>query len=139
MSTLHAELIRAYLETEYRVHGTPGFVLRIGVASPELRALTAQHGVTTSAFLTAWNPQSRALDPKANAARQAELAEEIARLGLVHLPGVGQHPSNGWPAEDSFLVLGLELDAAKALGARFEQYAIVWAGADGVPHLVFLR
>jgi hypothetical protein len=34
MSSLPAELIRAYAETEYRVSGDPGFVLRIDVPSP---------------------------------------------------------------------------------------------------------
>lgn len=139
MSTLPAELIHAYLETEYRVHGAPGFALRVGVASPDLLALQARHGVAASAFLTAWNPESRALDPDTNAKRQALLADEIRRLGLAALPGVGQDPAAAWPGEESVLVPGLGLDAAKVLGARFGQNAIVWAGADGVPQLVLLR
>lgn len=139
MSTLPAELIHAYLGTEYRVHGTPDFVLRVGIASPDLLALHARLGVGESAFLTAWNPESHALDPDTNAARQALLADEIRRLGLATLPGVGQDPAAAWPGEGSVLVPGLGLDAAKSLGARFGQNAIVWAGADGVPRLVLLR
>jgi len=36
-------------------------------------------------------------------------------------------------------VPGLSLEASKSLGARFEQNAIVWSGADAVPQLILLR
>jgi hypothetical protein len=36
------------------------------------------------------------------------------------------------------LVLGLSLEAAKTLGRRFEQNAVVWTGRYGVPELVFM-
>jgi len=53
--------------------------------------------------------------------------------------GIGKHPSNDWPGEDSFLVFGLNLEAARALGARFEQNGFIWSSADGVPQLILLR
>ena len=53
--------------------------------------------------------------------------------------GMGEHPSGQWPGEPSFLILGLPLDAAKQLGARHEQNAIVWCGTDAVPQLILLR
>ncbi len=52
---------------------------------------------------------------------------------------IGQHPSNSWAGEESFLVFGVSLEAAKALGRRFEQNAIVWSAADAVPQLILLR
>ena len=59
--------------------------------------------------------------------------------GLAYLDGLGQHPSNQWPPEESYLVLGLPLDAAATLCERLEQNAFVWMGADCVPQLVLLR
>ena len=138
-SAIDPLMLRAYAETEYRVHGSPGFTLRVGQASTELREVHARHGVTCSAYLTAFNPFSRAVGADENASRQAALLAEVARLGLVALPGLGQHPSNDWPGEDSVLILGLGLEAAKALGERFEQNAFVWCGEEGVPELVLLR
>jgi hypothetical protein len=35
-------------------------------------------------------------------------------------------------------VLGLALEAAKSLGRRHEQNAVVWSGPDAVPQLVML-
>lgn len=138
-STLDADLVRAYQETEYRVHGTPGFVLRVDVASADLLALHRRHEVTSSAFLTAWNPYSRTVDAAENAARQQDLVDSLEARGFVCMPGIGQHPTGGWPGEDSLLALGPTLDEAQALGDQFEQNAIVWAGDDAVPRLILLR
>ena len=138
-SLIDPHTVRAYTETAYHVHGEPGFTLHLGEASPELLAAHERQGVDCSAYLTAWNPFSRPTDDAANAARQAELLDALSRLGLVCIPGLGGHPSNAWPGEDSVLALGLGFDAAKALGQRFEQNAIVWSGADAVPQLILLR
>ncbi|MBS0317687.1 MAG: DUF3293 domain-containing protein [Proteobacteria bacterium] len=127
--------VLAYGETEYRVHGEPGFILLVDRPCAELLAAHRRHGVGCSAFLTACNPRSQRLDDDTNAARQAALAHELR--GLVVLEGVGQHDQ--WPGEASFLVFGLDLEAAKALAERFEQNALVWSGADGVPRLILLR
>ncbi|MFM7759355.1 MAG: DUF3293 domain-containing protein [Burkholderiaceae bacterium] len=89
--------------------------------------------------MTACNPFSQDLGPAENHRRQVELAKEIGRRGFEYLDGVGQHPSGDWPGEPSFLILGLELEAAKSLGQSLEQNAIVWCGANGVPELVLLR
>jgi hypothetical protein len=138
-SVIDPRTIQAYLETEYRAHGEPGFTLRVGQASADLLSAHKRQKADCSAFLTACNPFSESFDEAANAARQAALAKELSGRSLVFLPGIGQHPSNRWPGEDSFLVFGLTLEAAKVLGARFEQNGFVWSGADAVPQLILLR
>ena len=135
---LDAATLRAYRETEYRVQGEPGFVLRVGRPSPELAQLHRQEGVGCSAFITACNPASQPLDVAANASRQAQLEAELAARGLSWLPAVGQHPTNQWPGEPSVLVLGLPLEEARLLGRQFGQNALVWTAADAVPQLVLL-
>lgn len=138
-STVAPDTLRAYQSTEYRVLGDAGFTLRIGQASAELLDAHQRHGVTCSAFLTACNPFSQLTDAEVNAARQKELVAELDRRSFAYVYGIGQHPGNEWPGEDSFLIFGLEIAAAKELAARFEQYAFVWSGADAVPELVLLR
>ena len=130
---------QAYLETEYIVGATPAVVLRIGYRSEGLAALQAAAGVSCSAFITAWNPRSQRLDAAVNSRRQQQLREELTRVGFQQVPGHGRHPSNGWPAEDSVLALGLDRDAAMESGHRWEQHAIVWCGPDAVPQLLLLR
>ena len=131
--------IQAYLETHYQVHGSMPVSLKIGERNATLDAIHRLNGVESSAFVTACNPFSEPLDEAANAYRQEMLAVELMRHGLPYIEGVGQHPSNAWSGEASFLVLGVSVDAAKELGVRFKQNAIVWAGGDAVPQLVLLR
>jgi hypothetical protein len=138
-SVIDQRSIQAYLETDYHVHSDAPVKLNIGVANPTLAALHKSHRVESSTFVTACNPFSQAFDELANAERQAALARELQQRSLTYIEGIGQHPKNEWPGELSFLVLGLSREAAKALGNRHEQNAIVWSGLDAVPELVLLR
>ncbi|WP_336619435.1 DUF3293 domain-containing protein [Ramlibacter sp.] len=113
--------------------------MRIGEFSPDLLVAQERHKSECSAFITACNPYSQVLDGPGNSLRQAELVQELAFRGIAFLEGIGQHPSNAWASEESFLVFGISLEAAKALGRRFEQNAIVWSAADAVPQLILLR
>ena len=138
-STIDPATVQAFLETEYRVFAEPGFTLRVGQASAELLAAHKFHKTDCSAFLTACNPYSQVLEPASNAQRQVGLAKVLKERSLAFALGIGQHPGNGWPGEDSFLVYGLTLEAAKALGTRLEQNAFIWSGEDAVPQLILLR
>lgn len=132
-------MVQAYLETEYRVFSEPGFALRVGQASTELLAAHRVHKTGCSAYLTACNPYSQAFDAALNAQRQDALAKELKQRSLAFTPGIGQHPGNGWPGEDSFLVYGLTLETAKAIATRLEQNGFLWSGADAIPQLILLR
>lgn len=132
-------LIQAYHDTIYHIAADPPFTMRVDVPSRELRALHGRVSVESSAFVTACNPLSQPLSAAENEARQAALAAELARCGWEFVPGEGRDPDGDWPGESSFLVLGLGLDDARSLGERHQQNAILWAGADALPHLILLR
>lgn len=132
-------LIQAYVETDYIVHTKPAITLRVAEQSPQMMKLHKQHRVTCSAFITAFNPYSQPCTPEVNLSRQQELICELKVRSLKFIEGIGQHSSNDWPGEPSLLVLGLSLEAAKTLGSRFEQNALVWMGTDCTPELVLLR
>ena len=138
-SDIPRETIQAYLETHYRIHGDTPTTLMVGEANSTLAALHEEARVECSAFITACNPFSQAYDDASNATRQDALARELRQRSLTVIDGVGQHPSNNWPGEASFLALGLSLKAAKTLGAQYGQNAIIWSGADAVPQLILLR
>ena len=138
-SAIDTAVVQAYRETEYRVSGPGGFTLRIDEPSPELLRACTQRGVTSSAFITAWNPFSRRVTPAENLDRQARLIAELGQRQLRFIEGIGQHPSNDWPGEPSLLIFGITLEQARELGVAFEQNAVIWAGADAVPQLVLLR
>jgi len=139
MSAIAPATVRAYLETDYLVDAPEPFVLRVGVASAPLASLYRQHCADCCAFISACNPYSRLIGNEENAERQAELAQELVQRGLTFFDGIGRHPAGGWPAETSFLVLGLSFDDSKKLGEKYQQNAIIWCGPDAVPELVLLR
>jgi hypothetical protein len=136
---LTPELIEAYRDTNYWVATEPPFVMRVDVPSPELAALYTRFNTDCAAFLTASNPYSKKLDDLANAQRHHQLARHLEALKLRSIEGAGRHPSGDWPAETSFLVLGISQQTAMALGRQFEQNAVVCCGADALPRLVLLR
>ncbi|WP_397474872.1 DUF3293 domain-containing protein [Pusillimonas sp.] len=138
-SRIPASTLAAYRQTDYRVEAPQPFTLKIEHANQALLALHRQYGVSSSAFITACNPYSRMLPDIQNAERQQRLAKMLTRDGWAYLLGSGQHISGPWPAEASFLVLGVGREEAARLGRAFHQNAIVYCGADCKPELVLLR
>ncbi len=136
---IDAATVQAYQDTEYRFQGDTPFCLKIGIVNKSLLTIHKLYRVECSVFLTACNPYSQMVNDTDNRVRQCELADELVRRGLTYLPGIGQHPSNNWPGEESFLVLGVNLQSAKKLGEHCEQNAIVWCGAAGLPELILLH
>ena len=101
-----------------------------------LQVITAR---CLSLLATHWGccNRSRQIGPRARAL-QADCCSWLGGEGRV-FAGAGRDLAGTWPEESSFVVLGLDLDAARALGREFSQNAIVWAGNDAVPRLVLLR
>jgi Protein of unknown function (DUF3293) len=138
-SIIDPAIVTAYAETEFRVLGDPAFTLRCDRASPELVKAMHARTVNCATFITAANPYSRRYSDADNAKSLALLKVELASRSLPYVPGLGIHPSGECPGEESLLVYGLALEAARTLGAQYQQNAIVWAGANAVPSLILLR
>ena len=139
-SDIPAEKITAYLATDYRFgHGLDRITLRIDARSEALKRLYASSGYACGVFLTAYNPLGQALSLEANEAAHARLGAELKVLAIEVIEGVGADPTGAWPEEKSFFALGVELEAARTLGIRYHQDAIVWVGEDAIPILVVLR
>jgi hypothetical protein len=130
---LPPDLLAAYLATRYHLRRDPGVDFFIGRRSEELAQLLASANATTAAFLSAWNPASRPTDRAENDARNRQLLDDIAALGLEAIAGEGIGPT-GW-REESFFVAGLGLEQARALARRYRQNAIVFVERDGSARL----
>lgn len=138
-TTIDSTLVAAYQETLYHVNGLQPFTLRIGTPSAELKKLYKESNTQSGTFITACNPYSTALGEAENQERQTQLGAELRKRSLKFCDGEGKHPNDEWPAEASFFVLGMSLEAAKKLAAQLEQNAILWCDADATPQLILLR
>ncbi len=139
ISLISTDTIQAYRETDYRVSGDLPLVLRINEFNKPLAALYKTNQANCCCYITACNPLSHIISDASNADRQSVLAADLESRGLIFFKGIGEHPSGKPPGEPSFLVLGIALEAAKSLGNKYEQNAIVWCGSDAVPQLILLR
>jgi len=129
-----------YRATDYVVEApAAAFTLHVDEPSAALAALHALHQVRSSAFISAWNPASMPATAAANEAAHRRLLGQLQAAGHGVIEGWGRDPAGAWPAERSVLVLGITAEEARRLAAGFGQNALLHAGADAVPRLVWLR
>jgi hypothetical protein len=115
-------LIQAYKKTIYQVDGIDQ-PIKIGKLNPALDAFCIKIGAKHWAFITAWNPLSVALSVDVNQKRNQKLLSQLTNYTV--LTGRGQDPNGIWPAEESFLIPGINLMDSISLGRRYGQRAIV--------------
>lgn len=141
-SEIPCATISAYRATIYRIGaGSDAICLRIGTHSKKLLRLYAASGHNCGLFISAFNPHSEVQSDEANEAAHARLGTELGAPTANVIEGIGVAPSAAdepWE-EKSFFALGIALDAAREIGGRYRQNAIVWVGRDQVPQLHLLR
>ncbi len=133
------QLIQAYRATGYRVQATEPFALRIDETCAACDTLLDTHGVTTAAYMTAWNPYSKAVSDAANAAAQAKLMEELndASTAIFSGEGVGEH--GDWPPEPSLFAVGISREIAAILAQKYLQNAFIWIERGKAAELVLCQ
>ena len=140
VSNVLTELITAYMGTVYRAFTPEGeIVLRIGEPSDPIAQLMRAAGAKGAAFITAENPFSEQLSASENHDRQKCLRHDLALLGATVFDGEGQGDDPAWPAETSYLAIGVTCYEARDLGIKYQQNAIVYIDATGTPELLRLR
>ena len=130
------ELISAYEETEYRVLD-PAFCIQIGAFHPHLDQWLSARSFETWAYITAWNPGSKRITKKENNRRQEELKAELENRGMIFYPGLGEHPTGRWEAEESLWIPGCSLDLGLLLARKFDQNAIVYGKVGEIAQLIW--
>ncbi len=140
-SAIEQDLLSIYRKSDYRVQGegSNAFVMHIGEPCQPLRNLLQRSGVSTSCFISAYNPRSEPRTDEENARAQTQLAQDVRLMGLSYLEGVGEDPGGECAGEPCLLVLGISHENTVMLGNRYGQNAVLWSDAEGVPQLLLLR
>jgi hypothetical protein len=132
--------LSAYRATCYQVGtGSEAFSLVVDIKSDALLRLYRTTGQSCGIFITGSNPFGQTQSDAVNEARHSDLKACLCALVPHVFEGVGADPNGLWPTEASFFALGIDMDAARQLGVRFRQDAVVWAGPDAIPKLLLLR
>ncbi|MGI8422817.1 MAG: DUF3293 domain-containing protein [Chloroflexota bacterium] len=99
--------------------------IRPGTNDPALDRVLEARGVSTWAYITAWNPGSHELSRQENDVRHERLKNDVVSFGLESFEGMGEPDDPKWQPERSLLVLGLHEREALNIGRRYGQNAIV--------------
>jgi hypothetical protein len=137
---ISAEKIAAFKNTNYIVISDDvEFTLMVDEFSEALSVLYKKTNNIYGAFITAYNPLAALQDSATNEAANKRLSDHLKALVPNVFRGIGADPKGVWPPEPSFFALGLDLRAAKLIGQRFRQDAIIWIDQDAIPQLILLR
>jgi hypothetical protein len=134
-SSVTDELREAYRLTHFNVLGPKPFTLKIGAYCRELDELYREVGVSSAAFLTAWNPHSQPTEQKTNEMAQEKLKNSLRIRSIHFVDGIGTDPEGLWPVEPSVFAIGISHNDAISAGRTFGQNAIVWISSNAVPQL----
>ena len=133
-------LWNAYRATVFEAETSMGrLALRVDQTHMELDRLLESEQKNTWCFITAWNPGSQPLNEDLNTRRNLVLENEIQKMGHPYFFGQGRGPDERWPAEHSFLVLGLSREESIAAGKRHEQNAVVYGELGSKAELMDTR
>lgn len=136
---LRPDLVEAYRQALYVVHGEPELVIRVGEQNADLDALLTGHEAQTAAFVTAANPEGEQQSPQENRAAAEGLLKSEFLAGRAWFEGEGRDPEGRWPAEPSVLVIGLTRKDAETLAVVYGQNAFVFIENGKSPELVILQ
>ncbi len=140
MSAVSPDIVAAYRAAVYEVDDAFGSIrIQIDTWASESDSLLRRAGVDTGFFITAYNPASIALCDAENLAAHETLEVSLRQIGVTYLTARGLDPTDRWPPEAGFFVLGLARDDALGLARRFDQNGIVWVATGRAPELVLLR
>jgi len=113
-------------------------VLKVGHRSMALALLPRHLTQVGSVLVTAWNPAGRRRSLAANRAAEKRLRQRLRAWGLKWWPAVAQDPKGLWPDECGVLIVQVSEPLAAELGRALGQRAVLFAGADCVPRLIWL-
>jgi hypothetical protein len=89
--------------------------------------------------VTACNPLGIQQSDAANETGNAKLSLHLGDISVLVIGGAGTDPTGAWPPEASYLALGVNEDTARKIGNGWRQDAVIWADADAMPRLLFIR
>lgn len=135
------DLEQHYLDSTYSITiDGDNYDIKLGEPIPDdINELIEKQEEKSAVILTAWNPRSQPLPIEENNIRNNDLRVSLEKNGYPVFDALGEGDESAeltWPAEDSFLVLGILMDEAERLAVKFDQYAYVWL-QDGKALLKF--
>ena len=133
------KLEQYYLETTYSVFiDESKFDIRIAEPVP-VKIYSLLEKEKTAAIITAWNPRSEPHSLQENKRRNRNLRISVSKKNYNVFEALGQGNDPSWPAEESFLILGITKEEAGKLAVDYGQNAFVLLEYGKTASLEFSR
>lgn len=131
------KLLIAYFKTTYLVRaGKRRFRLRPSVHHSSFNKFLQDNSINTWLFITAANPDSKALHENENIVRNKELLSRIKEKKYDYYDGIGIPDNSEWDPEISFFVINIDRNASIKMAKEFGQKAILIGEAESVPEII---
>lgn len=109
--------------------------IRIGECHTELDTILEKYRKNTWAYITAYNPYSRILTAPQNRERNENLRRVIS--SFTYFDGESIDPNGVWPSESSYLIIGVNIEKAKRISAKFQQNAFLFGEIKQSAMIIF--
>lgn len=140
MSRFNFSLSQAFKSTDYNAELPDElFVFHIGQDKSATTSMMDRFGITTFAYITAWNPYSQIADSAKNEEANLRLENELKLSGLKFFQCNGTDPSKIWPSEPGFIIFDCDRRWVKKLARRYRQHAIAYATKGRLPRLIWTK
>ena len=118
-------ILEAYEQTTFQVKDGSGKLISFTVKNWQTHPFLKNKRF---AIITAFNPMNKVVSAAENQKNNLCLEQVLKEMGLLFYASVG---ALGDHSEESFTIEGITLSEARALGRRFEQYAILYCDQNG--------
>jgi hypothetical protein len=128
----------AFLNTVFKVILSPSEFYEIRVGQENVLEGLKLSGVSSWAYITAWNPLPTTYTLEENRMRDQLLRADLDALSLEYIKGIGEALDGTW-FEESLFVKNIAKDQAESLAYKYGQVAYLFAYGNDKAELIYTQ
>jgi hypothetical protein len=128
----------AFLNTIFKVALNPSEFYEIRVGQENVLEGLKLSGVSSWAYITAWNPLPTTYTLEENRMRDQLLRADLDALSLEYIKGIGEAFDGTW-FEESLFVKNIAKDQAESLAYKYGQVAYLFAYGNDKAELIYTQ
>jgi hypothetical protein len=128
----------AFLNTIFKVALNPSEFYEIRVGQEKVLEDLKLSGVSSWAYITAWNPLPTTYTLEENRVRNQSLRADLDALSLKYIEGIGDALDGKW-YEESLFIKNIAKDQAESLAYKYGQVAYLFANGNDKAELIYTQ
>jgi hypothetical protein len=128
----------AFLNTVFKVILSPSEFYEIRVGQENVLEGLKLSGVSSWAYITAWNPLPTTYTLEENRMRDQLLRADLDTLSLEYIEGIGEALDGLWH-EESLFIKNISKEQAESLAYKYGQVAYLFANGNVKTQLVYTQ